>query len=383
MAEPKLLFACLPTPSQMLLIEAALGHGDRAAAAWAGWEREFQLDHPDEGSFRLLPLVYRNLHTQGLTGPEWNRLKGIHRRAWSENQVLFHRVRPVLEELRAQDIPVMLLKGAALASLVYPDAGCRPMRDIDILVPVKRARDLFENLEARGWKPAYWRPREIAGGFLAFRHAMDFSGPEGGQIDLHWHALNLCCHEAADGPFWSHAEPLEFCGVPLLTCHVTEHLLQVLTHGIVWSAVPPVRWVADAVLLLRSDEAVDWQRLVATCRAWDLSPYVHCALEFLNRAFALGIPAWALDALERAPVSAATRAEFARACAPMARRTAWQDLLSFYARWRRSLGGASPALHAHGFVRHLQYAFELQSVGALPGLLVRSAVRRLADRQSA
>ena len=62
--------------------------------------------------------------------------------------------------------------------------------------------------------------------------------------------------------------------------------------------------------------------------------------------------------------------------APFKPRTAWQDLLSFYARWRRSLGGASALWNAGGFVRHLQYAFELESPWALPGQLVRSVMRR-------
>ena len=57
---------CLPDEGQMLLLEAALGQGPEAAECWAEWERRFRLDRPDEGSYRLLPLVYRNLSGQGL-----------------------------------------------------------------------------------------------------------------------------------------------------------------------------------------------------------------------------------------------------------------------------------------------------------------------------
>ena len=62
--------SCLPDEGQLLLLDAALGTGDRAAASWAEWEHRYRLDRPDEGSYRLLPQVYRNLSSQGLDGPE-------------------------------------------------------------------------------------------------------------------------------------------------------------------------------------------------------------------------------------------------------------------------------------------------------------------------
>jgi hypothetical protein len=367
---------CLPEPAQILLLQSALGQGAEAAAAWERWERENGLDRPDEGSYRLLPLVYRNLSRQGFSGPQWNILRGIHRNTWSQNQLLFHQVRPLIEELRAAGVPVLVLKGAALALSVYPDAGCRPMRDIDILIPSAHGRAVFRRLEAGGWRALYWRPRALGKGYLRFRHAMDFEAPGGGRIDLHWHALNLCCHDAADETFWRHAEPLEFLGLALQTCQATEHLLQTCAHGIVWSPVPPLRWAADAVLLLNSSSPIDWERLVETACRLDVTPYVHRALAFLRGELGAPVPMEVVNRLEHARVSAAVEAEFAREAAPFQPRAAWQDLLSFYARWRRSLGGASVLWNAAGFVRHLQYAFELESPWALPGQLVRSAMRR-------
>jgi hypothetical protein len=368
---------CLPEPAQILLLQAALGQGQNAAAAWERWERENGLDRPDEGSYRLLPLVYRNLSRQGYSGPQWNILRGIHRSAWSQNQLLFHQARPLLEQIQGAGVPVLLCKGAALALSIYPDAGCRPMRDIDILVPRSRGRAIFQQLEAALWRPTGWRPNSLPESYFQFTHAEDFEAPGGGRVDLHWHALNLCCHDAADETFWRHAEPLDFLGLPLQTCHATEHLLQACAHGIVWSPVPPVRWAADAIVLLGGSAAIDWQRLVETACRLEVAPYVHRALAFLRRELDAPVPADVLKRLLSAPVSAAVEAEFARESAPFAPRNAWQDLLSFYARWHRSLGGASALWNAGGFVRHLQYAFELESAWALPGLLVRSALRRL------
>ncbi len=373
---------CLPTPGQMLLLNAALGEGTGAIAAWEKWDREYGLDRPDEGSYRLLPLVYRNLSAQGYAGTRLNTLKGLHRHSWSKNQVFFGQVRPLLEELRASGTPMLLLKGAALASSVYPDTGCRPMRDIDILVPVSHARALCRKLEATGWRPLYWRPRSLRESFFRFRHAIDYENPTGGRVDVHWHALNLCCHPAFDEVFWKHAEPIEFLGAPMQTCHATEHLLEICAHGIVWSPVPPVRWIADAVLLLRSSSGVDWERLTRTARAFDVVPYVHRALAVLRSVVSAPVPLEVIGELERAPAGTVTEAEFARHCDPFASRTAWQDLLTFYAPWRRSLVGSSPLLHSAGFARHLQFAFELEHAWELPAQLARSAFRRFAGRNA-
>jgi len=367
---------CLPDPDQLLLLRAALGAAAEAAGAWEQWERRNGLDRPDEGSYRLLPLVYRNLSVQGYAGPQWNILRGIHRSVWSRNQHLFHQLRPLMEELRADGVPLLLCKGVALALSVYPDAGSRPMRDIDLLVPSAYGEAALRKLENAGWKPLNWRPRRLDGSFLRFRHAMDLEAPGGSRVDLHWHALNLCCHDSGDEMFWRHAQPMDFLGLSLQTCHPTEHLLQACANGVVWSPVPPVRWAADSMLLLRGPVAIEWERLAQTACRLEIAPYVASALSFLRREFDAPVPAGVWQRLEEAHTSPAVRAEFARETAPFAPRTAWQDLLSFYALWRRSLGGAAPLWHAGRFVRHLQYAFELESAWSLPGRLARAAIRR-------
>jgi hypothetical protein len=256
------------------------------------------------------------------------------------------------------------------------------MRDVDLLVPSSHARTLCRKLEAAGWRPVCWHPRSLPESFFRFRHAMDLEMPAGGRVDLHWHAMSLCCHPSADEEFWRNARPLEFCGLPLETCHATEHLLQTCVHGIVWSPVPPVRWVADAMLLLRGAQAIDWSRLVRTACRFDIVPYARGALAFLAENLGAPVPQEVLSELERASVSRPAAAEFARECAPFAPRTVVQDLSSFYARWRRSLGGASPWMHPAGFAHHLQYAFEFESAWELPAQLARSATRRLFQRGS-
>src|SRR5262249_39384740 len=67
------------------------------------------------------------------------------------------RTRAIAELLTAmedEDIPLLLLKGAALAQLVYGDPRLRPMRDVDVLVPARDARRATELLRACGFATA-------------------------------------------------------------------------------------------------------------------------------------------------------------------------------------------------------------------------------------
>lgn len=64
------------------------------------------------GSYRLLPLLFHNLHTQGIEDPFLKRFKGVYRNTWYKNQILFHAVTPLLNCFHDADIKTLILKGA-------------------------------------------------------------------------------------------------------------------------------------------------------------------------------------------------------------------------------------------------------------------------------
>ncbi|MFM8322926.1 MAG: nucleotidyltransferase family protein [Chloroflexota bacterium] len=85
---------------------------------------------------KLAPLVYRHLKAiQALAPDETMReLKALALRHRHANQVRGRALAEILHALRREEIAPLVLKGAALAHLVYPEPGLRPMRDIDLLV---------------------------------------------------------------------------------------------------------------------------------------------------------------------------------------------------------------------------------------------------------
>ena len=61
--------------------------------------------------------------------------QGLYARHRHANRVRTRVLRDILGAYQVADIPVLVLKGAALSHLVYPEPGLRPMSDVDILVP--------------------------------------------------------------------------------------------------------------------------------------------------------------------------------------------------------------------------------------------------------
>jgi hypothetical protein len=85
----------------------------------------------------MAPLLYTHLKTAGVSLPLTvkRELQGLYLRHRQANRVRMRVLRDVLAAYEAAGIQVLVLKGAALSHLIYPEPGLRPMSDLDILVP--------------------------------------------------------------------------------------------------------------------------------------------------------------------------------------------------------------------------------------------------------
>lgn len=291
-----------PSPHQRLLLEACLGKGATAVRAWSEWCEAVDIEHSevDGGSFRLLPLAYRNLVRQSCEHPLMPRLKGLFRKSWFENQIQLRAASAAVGRLDDAGIPSLMLKGIALALSCYEDPGERPMEDFDLLVPARHARAALDVLVGNGWKTEYSDGLQVTDAIIAVRHGQNFSGPGGEKLDLHWHVLQECVALDADEPFWEEAVPLVIGGRQTRMLSTEDQVLHVCAHGVEWNAVPPVRWVADVVTLLRSaGHGFLWDRLVTQSRRCRLAFRVGTALKLLKEQQWVEVPEEVLRELLR------------------------------------------------------------------------------------
>ncbi|MFL5865791.1 MAG: nucleotidyltransferase family protein [Thermoleophilaceae bacterium] len=284
-----------------LLLRAALLDGDLALDAWREWRGSRDLGDMAVPALRLVPLLFRNLPSGGIDEADLARLKEIYLSSWTRSRRLLARGGEALTTLAGAGIETMVLKGAALASLYYPDPGTRPMVDFDVLVRTREATRALDALERAGWRPveALSRPQALAG-----RHSTPLAGPDGFRVDLHWRALDPA---ARDDDFWEAARRTEVAGVETLAPGPAEQLLHVCAHGVGASPAGP-RWVADAVTVVRrSGDGLDWDRFAERAAARRLTLALRPALGYLRSGFGVPVPAGTLVQLERRPTTTTER----------------------------------------------------------------------------
>jgi hypothetical protein len=297
----------LATPHQELLLKAALLSDEESLKAFRKWQGAADWEeYLEQGSFRLLPLLYINLQKHGVDDPAIGKLKGIYRQAWSKNQTLFHEMAKVVEHLQNAGIKTMLLKGASLSLLYYKNNGARPMADIDVLVPLKQARLAIEILQKAGWKS----PVPLTELDLIYGHAIQLSNNSGKEFDLHWRPFNGCRDEY-EKDFWDGAIPLKLANVNSLAPNPTDMLFHTIIHGVAWNPIPPIRWIADAITLINSDDfTIDWQRLINMAQKNYFSLRLKKGLQYLHDIFYPNIPPNVIKTIINLPDSYLEKIEY-------------------------------------------------------------------------
>jgi hypothetical protein len=345
-----------PSAEQLLILHAALGEPDAALGSWRRWRAEHPLEGADPATARLLPLVYRNLGG-GRLGADSSHLRDLYRRSWQHNQVLFKRAGGLIGRLERAGIETLVLKGASLAGLSYGDAGSRPMDDVDVLVPVARAEEAFGVIAAAGWRPNHERPAER----LQAHHSLGYSRLGDGEVDLHWFSL---WQPASDRRLWEASVPFELAGAPTRAPCAADQLLLACVHGAPWSRLPPFRWIADAVTVIRrGGPAFEWDRVVAEAKRRQLTVATGAALAYLREELGAAVPERVLSHLESAPAPRHERAAFRASCRPdsptRTLRMAWD-------RYRRLRDLDTGAVPPPGFLSFARRFWDLDSAWRLP-----------------
>lgn len=365
-----------PTPEQEMVLQIAVGRESRATETFVRWAATLDLEGPfDYGAFRLLPLVFNRMHALGMKHPLMARLRGIYRKSWYESELLTHRLSPVVAALHARGIRTILLKGAALQRSYYRNDALRPMHDLDVFVHPNDRVAAVAMLDEMGWQ----RDRSAHEWDFQYRHSMLFHGPDNLQLDLHWHLMREACFPAASEAFWSRARPLAWGGLDVLQLGSTDMLLHTVIHGVRANREPPLRWIADAITILRTaSEEINWKLLLDQSKRLRLNTRLSLGLDHLAERYAAPIPPEILDTLRRRGASWVERVENAvhlRDNESLYANKALKPWVAF-ADYVRVGDTRRPLRFAIGFSRYLPY--RLGARGRID--LVVSSLRGLARR---
>jgi hypothetical protein len=357
------LWLPLPTPPQLALLHLALSE-KFDADAFDRWSRSVGTAL-DEGSRRLLPILYPCLNASGLRHPWLPSIREMHARALLRNRLLVHRAVGLVDRLTRSGISALLLKGVALAPAYYGDLGRRPMSDVDLMV-------------APSASPRSWQDIVTADTAMRLRgralHADTYLDRDGIEYDIHRFLLPELAFGDAGRRLWQRAEPLRFGHQTCLTLCPEDHVFHLLGHGLRVSDVPPLRWIADAAMVLRARPRFDWQLLVEEARATAMSVPVARGLSFLvENEFAGAVAAEALSRLEAMPSRHADRYLFA---GQMKSPDLLYSLLRPFLLYRR-LRRLSPAAARPGFIRFLADLWGLRARRSIPGAFLGKLAAKL------
>lgn len=301
---------CWPTPLQQLLLGACFLPKARADEEFETWSRQVDLSRLDETSLRFLPLLYRRWGDDplDLETAEYGRRVYLALRA--QNRQRLSLAADLLETLEEAGVNCLLLKGIALIARHYRDSGLRAMADVDVLIHPHDVRLAVSALEQSRWIAEQGFSIEQILGQRRVGHAWQFSRGDEESCDLHWRPVTRCYSPAVAELFWRDAEVADICGHPAKVPCPTDQFFHVCIHGLQWSWTPQIRWIADALTILRSSEALDWDRLLRLAKDADMTVRLQHALGYLKTRLAANIPDEVVDAAGAAAVGKWERREY-------------------------------------------------------------------------
>jgi hypothetical protein len=216
---------------------------------------------------------------------------------WRQNHERMRHLADLLVEFRQLGIDCLVLKGAALALRYYKDLGVRGMRDFDILVPLHDLERAILRLEQLGYLADGDYSASAILRQVRVGHAWQFSA-NGQSCDLHWRPVVRCYSPEVTRLFRDSAQTVPLGDITMAVLSPTDQLFHVCAHGLQWDWTPPIRWIADALTILR--EPIDWDRIFPLATASCMHTRLGRALDYLRTSFDAPVPPDLLQRLERA-----------------------------------------------------------------------------------
>ncbi len=283
---------------------------------------------------------------------------------------------PLLRALHQRGIRTLLIKGAALQRTYYRNDAVRPMRDLDIVVEPDAAADALSLFHELGWTLNEMASRED----LVYRHSMMFRDAEQREVDLHWHLMREACSVPASRDFWAHARPLTYGGVETMQLGHADMLLHTVIHGLRANREPPLRWIPDAITVIRTaGEALDWDRVLERAAALRLNARLGMGLGYLQRRFQTPVPrevTAALNARRPTWVERIENSVVLRDADLLYERVATKPWVMF-AEYTRVANTANPLRFIEGFSHYLRYRSGARGRAELVTTTLRGVTRRI------
>lgn len=280
-------------PTGALLLALCSGDPSEAARARIAGLLAQPIDWPRLGELAALHgvvgLARRKLlaldAAPAVPEPTWRAMEQAAAQIAFDGMVQQRQLAHALAGLRGAGIESLLLKGFALADLVYPDPLTRPSADLDLLVRPDQVPAACQALARLG---CTLPDADTVAVQLANAYDLPVILPalagQPGLLELHWNLAPRGLF-ALDLELWrARAEGFQVAGQPVLRFSPEDMLLHLALHMRKHRYVG-LRWLVDVAELLRLGAArpLDWQYITGSARAAGLTVLLYTSLALASR----------------------------------------------------------------------------------------------------
>jgi hypothetical protein len=235
---------------------------------------DWDLVHERAEQESVAPLLYSILRDSGIL-PGWyeKKLRKVYIRYGFHNARLLQQLQYVVRDFTEHGIPIIILKGAALAETVYSNIALRPMVDLDILIHRTNIERALQVLDQMGYKLV---DPEVHPGILA-QYENELLLHKLGAVDialeLHWSLLDSPHYQQklAMKWFWQTAETAQINDTRGLVLGPEATLLHLSSHLMLHHYGRGLLWQHDvAEVLVRNRSRIDWEMVMNKAQNFDL-----------------------------------------------------------------------------------------------------------------
>lgn len=276
------------------------------------WTRLLQIAW-DEGATTALQAHVQDYAPHTLPLPVERQLACLALERELRMRILQHRAAETIALLRGAGIQVALLKGAALATTLYPSFTARPMNDVDILVHPFEAEEAKRLTLLNGWAADPDLPNDRV--YETHHHLAPLIDARGSRSRLEIHRATLPPGHpfaVSQDEWWSAMRPAAVAGTDVLVLEPTYHAVHIAIH-FAWShTMRAGAWHAFRDLgTMERAGLLDWDRLIGVATRGRAASCCYWTLKFARSLAGVDVPDRVIDSLAP-PISSALLARLER-----------------------------------------------------------------------
>jgi hypothetical protein len=220
-----------------------------------------------------------------------NRLRKAYRNQATRNASLFFAAAQVLQSFAEQQLPVIALKGLALAKDIYGDIALRPMSDMDLLLKEDDLVRAGRVLLALGYEqevPA-WESM-----LKTYHHLPPFTKRSGTTIELHWNIVTPDSPVEVDlDGLWARAHFIKVDDVEVRAFSPEDQFLHLCIHACfhLQTGSDLIPFCDLAGLMKAYAGKIDWRTVIQRANRWGGHKCVYLVLLLVRELLGAAPPA--------------------------------------------------------------------------------------------